>query len=106
MFLLAVDLPKSDELYLYSNPVKAQTQAFKYLGKNAVLYKSQNINKKYAIIDPSGKTTNFGQLGYEDFTKHNDKLRRKNYLTRTAGMKGNWKNNPYSANNLSRNILW
>ena len=104
--LLAVDLPKSDELYLYSNPIKAQTQAFKYLGKNSVLYKSKNVNKKYAIIESSGKTINFGQLGYEDFTKHNDKLRRKNYLTRTAGMKGNWKNNPYSANNLSRNILW
>ena len=104
--LLAVDLPKNDELYLYSNPVKAQKNAFKYLGKNALLYKSKNVNKKYAIIEPSGKTTNFGQLGYSDFTKHNDKLRRKNYLTRTAGMKGNWKNNPYSANNLSRNILW
>ena len=102
----AIDIPKRDELYLYSNPIKAQKKAFTYLGRNAILYKSQNINKKYAIIDPSGKTTNFGQLGYADFTKHNDKLRKENYLTRTAGMKGNWKNNPYSANNLSRNILW
>ena len=104
--MLAVDIPKNDELYLYSNPIKAQAKAFKYLGKKSVLYKSQNVNKKYSIIDPSGKTIHFGQLGYEDLTKHNDKLRKKNYLTRTAGMKGNWKNNPYSANNLSRNILW
>ena len=104
--MLAVDVPKNDELYLYSNPIKAQAKAFKYLGKKSVLYKSQNVNKKYAIIEPSGKTIHFGQLGYEDFTKHNDKLRKNNYLTRTAGMKGNWKNNPYSANNLSRNILW
>ena len=106
MMILAVDVPKKDELYLYSNPIKAQKQAFKYLGKKAILYKSQNVNKKYAIIDPSGKKIHFGQLGYEDFTKHNDKTRKENYLTRTAGMKGNWKNNPYSANNLSRNILW
>jgi len=102
----AIDVPKKDELYKYSNPVKAQKQAFIYLGKKALLYKSKNINKKYSIIDPSGKIINFGQLGYEDFTKHDDDARRKNYLTRTAGMKGNWKNNLYSANNLSRNILW
>jgi len=102
----AIDIPKRDELYLYSNPIKAQKKAFTYLGRNAILYKSQNINKKYAIIDPSGKIINFGQLGYEDYTKHNDKERRKNYLTRTSGMRGNWKDNPYSANNLSRNILW
>jgi hypothetical protein len=86
--------------------LKISVGTIKYLGKKAILYKSQKVNKKYAIIDPSGKTTHFGQLGYEDFTKHNDKSRKENYLTRTAGMKGNWKNNPYSANNLSRNILW
>jgi hypothetical protein len=102
----ATDIPKRDELYLYSNPIKAQKKAFTYLGRNAILYKSQNINKKYAIIDPSGKIINFGQLGYQDYTKHNDKERRKNYLTRTSGMRGNWKDNPYSANNLSRNLLW
>ena len=102
----AIDIPKRDELYLYSNPIKAQKKAFTYLGRNAILYKSQNINKKYVIIDPSGKIINFGQLGYEDYTKHNDKEKRKNYLTRTSGMRGNWKDNPYSANNLSRNILW
>jgi len=102
----AIDLPKNDELYLYSNPIKAQKRAFMYLGKKAVLYKPQNVNKKYAIITPEGKIINFGQIGYEDFTKHKDKLRRKNYLTRTLGMRGDWKNNPYSANNLSRNILW
>ena len=102
----AIDLPKNDELYLYSNPIKAQKRAFMYLGKKTVLYKPQNMNKKYAIITPEGKIINFGQIGYEDFTKHKDKLRRKNYLTRTLGMRGDWKNNPYSANNLSRNILW
>jgi hypothetical protein len=45
-------------------------------------------------------------MGYEDFTKHHNKTRRKNYLTRTKFMRGDWKNNKYSANNLSRNILW
>ena len=43
---------------------------------------------------------------YEDYLKHNDETRKKNYLLRSANIKGNWKQNPYSPNNLSRNILW
>jgi len=81
--------------------------AYKYLGKTAKIYPSNNPHKKYTIYDiKNNEWINFGQIGYEDFTKHKDKTRRKNYLTRTKFMRGNWKNNPYSANNLSRNILW
>lgn len=92
----------------YSNPIIAQKKAYKCLGKTAKLrYPSSNPNKKYDIYDPYNKKwVHFGQLGYEDYTKHKDKKRRKSYLARTAKMKGNWKNNPYSANNLSRCILW
>ncbi len=95
------------ELNLYSNPTTAQKQAFKYLGKSAILYQSTNKNKKYKIYDSHNeKWVHFGQIGYEDYTKHRDKERRKNYLTRSAKISGNWKNNKYSPNNLSRNILW
>ena len=95
------------KLLKYSNPKKAQKMAYQYLGKTAKLYPANNPEKKYKIYDPKNeKWINFGQIGYEDFTKHKDKTRRKNYLTRTKYMKGNWKKNPYSANNLSRNILW
>jgi hypothetical protein len=97
----------SKRLYLYSNPTKAQHMAYKYLGKTAKLYPARNLKKKYSIYDPKNeKWINFGQLGYEDFTKHNNKTRRQNYLTRTKFMRGNWRSNKYSANNLSRNILW
>jgi hypothetical protein len=97
----------SSKLNLYSTPRTAQHMAYKYLGKTAKLYPSNNPLKKYTIFDPkNNKWVNFGQLGYEDYTKHHDKKRRKNYLTRTKSMRGNWKNNRYSANNLSRNILW
>jgi hypothetical protein len=95
------------KLLRYSNPIIAQHMAYKYLGKTAKLYPASNPQKKYKIYDKKhNKWVNFGQIGYEDFTKHKDKTRRKNYLTRTKFMRGDWKNNPYSANNLSRNILW
>ena len=91
----------------YSDPVEAQRKAFEYLGQRAVIYPSTNKNKKYKIYDPiNEKWVNFGQMGYEDFTKHGDEIRRNKYLLRSSGIKGNWRNNPYSPNNLSRNILW
>ena len=94
-------------LYLYSTPRTAQRMAYKYLGRSAKLYPARNPAKKYSIYDTiHDKWVNFGQMGYEDFTKHHNKTRRKNYLTRTKGMLGNWKTNKYSANNLSRHILW
>ena len=95
------------KLYQFSNPITAQKMAHKYLGKTAKIYPSSRPEKKYKIFDPKNqKWVHFGQIGYEDFTKHHDKKRRKNYLTRTKSIRGNWKHNKYSANNLSRNILW
>jgi hypothetical protein len=97
----------SKKLLKYSNPKIAQHMAYKYLGKTAKLYPSNHPQKKYKICDKKNKKwVYFGQIGYEDYTKHKDKKRRTNYLTRTKYMRGNWKNNRYSANNLSRNILW
>ena len=63
--------------------------------------------KKYMIKDPkTDKWVYFGQMGYEDYTKHKNKTRRKNYLTRSSGMRGHWKNNKFSANNLAMHVLW
>ena len=99
-------IPKTDELWLYSNPTVAQRNLHKEFGKDAILYKSNTKNKKYATRDANGKIVNFGQLGYEDFTKHKDPKRRENYLRRTESIKGDWEKNAYSPNNLSRKILW
>jgi len=94
-------------LLKYSNPRSAQKKAYQYLGKTAKLYPSGKKDKKYKIFDPKNKKwVNFGQLGYEDFTKHKNKSRRHNYLTRSNNIKGNWKTNKYSPNNLSIHILW
>jgi hypothetical protein len=81
--------------------------AKKYLGKNVYLKFSDKPKKKYMIFNPNTeKWVYFGQMGYEDFTKHGDVKRRYNYLRRATNMKGNWKDNKYSANNLSINLLW
>lgn len=94
-------------LSIYSSPHKAQQMAYRYLGRTAKLYPANLQQKKYKIFDEKNeKWVNFGQMGYEDYTKHRDKKRRKNYLTRTRYIRGDWRKNRYSANNLSRNILW
>ena len=94
-------------IHLYSNPRKAQAQAYKYLGKTAKLYPGTVKGKKYSIYDKkNNRWVNFGQLGYEDYTKHQNKNRRKNYITRSGRIKGDWKKNRYSANNLARHVLW
>ena len=100
------DVDKSNEIWEWSNPIQVRKMADKYLGKDIPVYISNKKGKKYMVQDPDGKWVHFGQLKYEDFTHHKNLDRRKNYLTRTANMKGNWKDNKYSANNLSRNILW
>jgi hypothetical protein len=96
-------IDKFNELVKWSNPSTAQAKAKKYMSLN--LYISSHPEKKYMIYDGQ-KWIHFGQMGYEDFTKHKDLKRRENYLTRTSKMRGNWKSNPLSPNNLSRNILW
>ena len=58
------------------------------------------------IIGLNGKAVHFGQIGYEDYTKHNDLNRRNAYLARATRIKGNWKDDPYSPNSLSINLLW
>ena len=95
------------KLKKYSDPQAAQKLAYRYLGKTAKLYPARNTVKKYSIFDPhNNKWINFGQLGYEYYTRHRDKKRRRNYLTISKSIRGDWKNNKYSANNLSRKILW
>ena len=91
---------------LYSNPTEVYRKASKYLGKTAKIRLSTKKEKKYMVVTPDGKVVHFGQMGYEDYTKHKNKTRRKNYLNRSRGIKGNWKKNKYSPNNLAIHLLW
>ena len=101
------EVEKRKEVMKYSDPKKALENAIKYLKKDIVFSLSTKPKKKYMVMNPDTmKWTHFGEIGYEDFLKHQDPIRQNNYLKRTANMKGNWKNDKYSANNLAREILW
>lgn len=100
---------KSDEIWNYSNPKEVQKKAKKYLGNDVKIYRSTRKDKKYMVLDPNtNKLVHFGSFNppMEDFTKHKDPIRRERYLARATKIKGNWKDNPYSSNNMSINLLW
>jgi hypothetical protein len=68
---------------------------------------SSRRDKKFMVYSPdSGEWVHFGAKGYEDYTKHRDRIRQFNYLQRASGIRGNWKSKKYSPNNLAINILW
>lgn len=91
---------------MVSNPSTVLKKKNTYLGKNIQIFISDNKDKKYMIITPENKRVHFGNINYEDFTKHKNEIRRQSYLKRAMNIKGNWKDNKYSPNNLSINLLW
>lgn len=99
---------KYTELLKYSDPVRVRKNLDKYLGKDIPLYISTKATKKYMIRNEKGKYIHFGQFDppMEDYTKHQNDIRRIRYLNRATNIRGNWRDDPYSANNLSINLLW
>ena len=91
-------------IILYMNQVLKNAKS--YLGNDVIILPSTRKNKKFMIMNPDNKYVHFGDKRYEDFTQHKNKDRQQNYLKRSSNIKGNWKNNKYSPNNLSMNILW
>ncbi len=73
------------------------------------LYRSDVKNKKWDMYYEDGdkiKKVSFGHPDYQDYTQHHDKERRKAYLERASNIKGDWKDNPFSSNNMAIHILW
>jgi hypothetical protein len=99
---------KLNDLVKVSNPKKVVENAIAYFNDpNIKVYLSSHKYKKYAITDPiTKKLINFGDIRYSDFTQTNDKTKQKSYLNRATKIKGDWKDNKYSANNLAINLLW
>lgn len=89
-----------------SDPERVVRNARRYFGRSVPLYKSTRPTKKFMVQRPDGKFIHFGQAGAEDYTFHQNEVRRQNYINRASNIKGNWKNDPYSPNNLSLAILW
>lgn len=94
-----------DEIHTWSNPTIAQRKLREYLGADVPLLRSKQKNKKYAIR-VHGKLINFGEMRYSDYTKHMNKDRRDNYLARANAIRGEWRNDKFSPNNLAINVLW
>jgi hypothetical protein len=73
------------------------------------LYPSTLKNKKWDLYykeDDKVKKVSFGNPDYEDYTIHKDEERKKNYLKRATNIRGKWRENPFSPNNLAINVLW
>lgn len=93
-------IPKSDSIWEYSNPNKVEKKAKKYMIN---VFRSTRPSKKYMVQNADAKWIHFGQMDYEDFTKHEDEERRQRFLKRNA----RWaKSLPLTPAWLSYYLLW
>jgi len=84
----------------YSDP-KVVFQKAHRMGYNINV--STRNDKKYMVERPDKKWIHFGQMGYEDYTLHQDNKRRQSFLSRNR----RWANaEPYSPAFLSYSLLW
>jgi hypothetical protein len=99
---------KYNQLISVSNPELVYNNLQKYLRNATDLYISNRKNKKYMILNPyTNKMVHFGDIRYEDLTRHFDPIRRNSYLRRATNIRGTtWKDDPYSSNNLAIWTLW
>tara|TARA_R110002167_G_scaffold322396_1_gene528274 strand:- start:13 stop:348 length:336 start_codon:yes stop_codon:yes gene_type:complete len=95
--------PNLEQINQVSNTETVFRQLDKYYDKS--LYLSTQKNKKY-MIEHNGKFIHFGDINHSDYTKHNDKVRRLNYLKRATKIKGDWASSAVSPNMLSIILLW
>ena len=103
-----LNIAKFKQLLNVSDPLIVKKNLKKYIHIDTPeLFISNRKDKKYMILNPlTNKFIHFGSLAYEDFTKHNDLQRQKIYIIRSSNIKGDWKSDKYSANNLSMFLLW
>lgn len=93
---------KLKELRKYSNFTKVKNKIKKELGIEVL--PSTREKKKYMVLNPeTNKYIHFGEMGYEDFTKHKDEERRENFLIRNK----KWEKAPvFTPRYLSYHFLW
>ena len=87
----------------YSNPTEVYRRAKKYLGKTVKIGLSTKKEKKYMVTTPHGNIVHFGQMGYEDWTRHQDVKRREAFRIRNK----QWaKADKWTAAYLAYYLLW
>lgn len=98
----------------YVKRVKARAKFFGYNEPELL----KNSKHKFKIETPEGKTVKFGQASAADFhiwklAEQNNEVpagyareRQRLYLARATNIKGKWRENKYSPNNLSIHLLW
>ena len=93
-------MEKLRRLYEVSDPEEVQTKAMQ-LHLNPV-HPSSQARFKYMVFD-GNRMRNFGDMNYQDYTKHHDERRRNNFRKRNA----RWRDAPmYSPAFLSYWLLW
>ena len=99
---------KEEELKSYSNIERVYKNAKKYFKNNDFnIDISTRKDKKFMIYNPeTNRWVHFGQFGAKDFTKTLDDGKRERYISRASKIKGLWRDDKYSPNNLSLWILW
>jgi hypothetical protein len=92
---------------------KLNYRGHQFPGFNKPVDAPAGAKQKKMVLAKKGdevKLVRFGLRGMKDFTQHKDPERRKNYLARSAGIKGKGgkltKDDPFSANYWARKVLW
>ena len=91
---------KLKDLRIFSDPEYVMNKA-RAMGLNPV-HESSRKDKKFMVFD-GHKMIHFGQMGYEDYTKHNDEIRRTRFRNRNQRWQHSLK---YSPAWLSWFLLW
>jgi hypothetical protein len=96
------------QLLEVSNPRQVIIKAIDYFkDPNIKVHLSTKKNKKYMILNHNtNKYISFGDIRYEDYTKHKDETKKAAYLARASNINGNWIFDKYSPNNLALHLLW
>ena len=93
-----------EDIDLYSNPKIVYQKAKSIFGYNIDIKLSTRKDKKYMILDNyKNKWIHFGQMGYQDWTKHKNIMRLINFRNRNA----KWlKRDIFTPAFLSYILLW
>jgi hypothetical protein len=97
-------MEKYTQLLKVSDPEEVNKRALELYKKP--VFVSTRKYKKYMILDDNEKWRHFGDIRYQDATSHKDMNRIMNYWMRMYNIKGNWRDDEYSPNNLSLHLLW